>query len=77
MSTPQVLEQTLERARGRGLRCELLPMTFDVDELADLARLRAELEGSPGLLPATSAVLVSLALDDVIEERVAAELHEA
>lgn len=62
MSTPEVLEQTLARARARGLRTELAPTTFDVDELADLWRLRAETLAHPDLLPATAAVLASLAI---------------
>lgn len=39
MSTPNVLADTLRRARDLGLRTALLPALFDVDELADLCRL--------------------------------------
>jgi hypothetical protein len=38
-----------------------LPETFDVDEAADVDRLRRELAGNPGLaLPATAAVLATM-----------------
>ncbi len=59
MSTPLVLAQTLELIAVRGLSCELLPTTFDVDELSDLSLLRAELQRRPGELPATEAALVA------------------
>ena len=68
MSTPLVLAQTLERARALGLRHTLLPTTFDVDELADLARLRAEIGHEPGLLPATAASLAALDRDPVLAD---------
>jgi rSAM/selenodomain-associated transferase 1 len=42
-STADVLEVTLARARGLGLRVRLLPAWFDVDTEADFRRLRAEL----------------------------------
>jgi len=57
MSTPLVLAQTLELVAARGLRVELLPTTFDVDELGDLNLLRTELQKRPGELPATEAAL--------------------
>lgn len=46
-SSERVLEQTLERAREAGLKSELLPTWYDVDDGATLERLRRE------LLPAT------------------------
>jgi uncharacterized protein len=44
MSTPYVLEQTLERIERLGLQLELLPENFDIDTAADLKKLRALLE---------------------------------
>lgn len=61
MSTPQVLAHTLERVRALGLRYELLPTTFDIDELPDLDRLRAEIARDPALLPETARALAALA----------------
>ena len=37
-----VLDQTIERARGAGLRSVLLPAHYDVDTAADLEELRAD-----------------------------------
>ena len=73
MSTPLVLEQTLERVRARNLRCERLPTTFDIDELADLARLRAEVAARPGMLPQTERALRRL---DDPAELVGADSHD-
>lgn len=42
-STERVLQQTLERAREIGLKAELLPTWYDVDDGATLERLRREL----------------------------------
>jgi uncharacterized protein len=42
-STERVLEQTLERAREIGLKAEMLPTWYDVDDGATLERLRREL----------------------------------
>jgi hypothetical protein len=42
-STERVFGQTLERAREIGLRAELLPTWYDVDDSATLERLRREL----------------------------------
>ena len=47
MSTPTVLEETLERARELGLRTGLLPVWYDVDLPADVERLRLELQAAP------------------------------
>ena len=41
MSTPQVLHAIRGRALSRGLSVALLPGTFDVDEIEDLAPLKA------------------------------------
>ena len=46
-STEQVLGQTLERAHEIGLDTAVLPMWYDVDDLASLRRLTEELLGSP------------------------------
>jgi uncharacterized protein len=46
-STEQVLAQTLERAHEIGLDTAVLPMWYDVDDLASLRRLAQELLGSP------------------------------
>jgi uncharacterized protein len=42
-STERVLAQTLERAREAGVKAELLPTWYDVDDAATLERLRREL----------------------------------
>jgi rSAM/selenodomain-associated transferase 1 len=42
-STPSVLQQTLERIRGAGLRAAFLPPWYDVDTAADLHFLRTHL----------------------------------
>ena len=47
-STERVFEQTLERAREIGLRTELLPTWYDVDESTTLERLRRELASPAG-----------------------------
>ena len=51
MSTASVLEQTLERARERELRCEVLAAHHDVDTASDLELLEPEL--SEALTPRT------------------------
>ncbi|MGH7804896.1 MAG: TIGR04282 family arsenosugar biosynthesis glycosyltransferase [Candidatus Binatia bacterium] len=58
--TSGVLATTLDLARRVGLAVELLPETFDVDRLADLECLAAELAaGRLGPLPATSRALAA------------------
>ncbi len=47
MSTPDVLADTLTIAAQERLRVELLPVWYDVDDAASLARLRAELVTAP------------------------------
>jgi glycosyltransferase A (GT-A) superfamily protein (DUF2064 family) len=47
-STERVLTQTLERAAEIGLKAEMLPTWFDVDDAATLERLRRELLAVPG-----------------------------
>jgi glycosyltransferase A (GT-A) superfamily protein (DUF2064 family) len=45
MSTPTVLRDTLAIAEELGLRVALLPTWYDVDTVAELRRLRQELDG--------------------------------
>jgi rSAM/selenodomain-associated transferase 1 len=47
MSTPHVVSDTLALAKEEGLRVELLPTWYDVDNVAALARLAGELNRSP------------------------------
>jgi rSAM/selenodomain-associated transferase 1 len=47
MSTPTVLEETVERGEGMGLRVALLPPWYDVDTRSDLDRLVEELQSRP------------------------------
>jgi uncharacterized protein len=47
-STGRVFEQTLDRAREIGLRAELLPTWYDVDDAATLKRLQRELAAPSG-----------------------------
>ncbi len=49
MSTPEVLHQTLERARALSLQVAQLAESFDIDTPADLARLRVHLETHPAI----------------------------
>lgn len=46
-STARVYQQTRERARNLGLRIAAVSRWYDVDESADLKRLRADLEALP------------------------------
>jgi glycosyltransferase A (GT-A) superfamily protein (DUF2064 family) len=55
----RVLEATRRRAQALGLRAELLPSIFDVDEARDLPRLQALLDSGAVVLPRTSAVLAA------------------
>jgi hypothetical protein len=58
MSTPTVLADTLALAAEEGLRVELLPTWYDIDEAADLARLAHELaDAPPEVAPRTRAFL--------------------
>jgi len=58
-STPSVLAATRGRAERLGLRTHLLPPSFDVDEPADLLRLRALLDRGDAYLPRTAALLAA------------------
>jgi hypothetical protein len=58
MSTPTVLADTLALAREHGLRVDLLPPWYDVDDAEGLARLNAELADAPAdVAPHTRAFL--------------------
>jgi|SRR5215813_7489812 len=76
-STEHVAEQTLERARESALPVHILPTWYDVDDVAGLKILRAELlEGrsfAPGLCPAqpryTHALIQSLVESSDLKDR--------
>ncbi len=53
MSTNHVLQDTLAIAQAENLRVALLPPWYDVDELAELRRLQAELREKPDNAPHT------------------------
>ena len=57
MSTPRVLADTLERVRTLGLASRLLPVSFDVDEIEDVEKLRGFLAQDAECLPHTRRVL--------------------
>jgi uncharacterized protein len=58
MSTPTVAQETLALAAAEGLKVNLLPTWYDVDEIASLERLADELEtSSPQIAPNTRAFL--------------------
>ncbi len=59
-STPTVLGETLERAVSAGLCVHQVAATFDVDEPADVAELRALLAAGTVDLPRTAAILATL-----------------
>jgi uncharacterized protein len=63
MGHADVLSQVRERASVLGLQTALLPATFDVDEIEDLARLVAVARGRPDLA-ATRAALAELDLEE-------------
>ena len=56
-STSTVCAETRRRARRAGLRVRDLASTFDVDEPADLERLRQLLADRPELAPSSARVL--------------------
>ena len=59
MSTPTVLRDTLAIAAEEGLRVDLLPEWYDVDNAEELDRLSAELASHPQRAPATSRFLTT------------------
>jgi glycosyltransferase A (GT-A) superfamily protein (DUF2064 family) len=46
MSTPNVLRDTLELARNKGVSVSLLPEWYDVDTVEELQRLQNDINGS-------------------------------
>lgn len=60
-STSGVMPATRERCAALGLRLDELPIAYDVDEAADVARLERDLLARPELAPRTAALLRSLA----------------
>lgn len=54
MSTPHVLQMTIEKARSQGLSVYLLETLFDIDELSDLMRLARLLQREQTLAPTTA-----------------------
>jgi uncharacterized protein len=56
-STSSVAAETRARAVARGSRVRELPVTWDVDEPADVERLRIELRRSPERAPAAARLL--------------------
>jgi rSAM/selenodomain-associated transferase 1 len=58
--TSDVLRATTERAAAARLRTRLVDATFDVDEAADLDRLRRLLDDGDVTLPRTTAVLAEI-----------------
>jgi hypothetical protein len=58
--TAAVFTTTLARARESGRRVELLPAAFDIDEVADLTRLRTLVERGEVSLPRTEKMFAAL-----------------
>jgi uncharacterized protein len=58
MGTQTALQALLERAQSLGLSTGLVEAFYDVDELADLNRIAAELQDFPTRAPRTAAWLV-------------------
>jgi glycosyltransferase A (GT-A) superfamily protein (DUF2064 family) len=50
-----VFRQTLERCRDLGLEVHRLPPSYDVDEAADVDRLRSDVLASPERAPRVAA----------------------
>jgi rSAM/selenodomain-associated transferase 1 len=69
-STETVAAATVERARDIGLELVTLPVWYDVDDAASLARLIGEMEGgvdgglAPFAAPATAAALAGMRLKE-------------
>lgn len=60
MSTPRVLQDTLDAAALRGLRVALTPATFDIDNADDLARAREALAVLPPTVAARTRAWLQL-----------------
>lgn len=65
MSTPQVLQDTLALAAQAGVRVALLPPWYDIDEAADLARLRTELAAHTAVAPHTRSFLTGFQIGSI------------
>lgn len=63
MSTALVLQQTLARARDLGATVDLLPESFDVDDVTDLRHLALAIASGEVDLPFTRAALEQIDLD--------------
>jgi glycosyltransferase A (GT-A) superfamily protein (DUF2064 family) len=61
-STPTVLQETLRRAEASGLTAHLLPAQRDIDELADLNWLQAQIKQSAEGALSTRKALADLSL---------------
>lgn len=61
MSTPHVLTDTLALAENSGTTVSLLPLWYDVDTLADLHRLQAEISGLQDGIAANTRRWLSMA----------------
>jgi uncharacterized protein len=70
MSTPHVVRDTLALAEQLGLQVALLPTWYDVDMVAELDRLRAELrDAPPHAARHTRAFLAASSLGHLLESR--------
>ena len=58
MSTPTVLQETLQLAEELDLRVALLDSWYDVDTIDDLRRLRADLSDAPPHIAARTRALL-------------------
>ncbi len=58
-STDRVASETLARCQKLGLTVRLLPESFDVDEVADIAELELAVAARPGAAPRCEAWLAS------------------
>ena len=58
----RVYEMTMQRIAALGLQVDTLPVSFDVDEAADLDRLAGVLEEDAAALPRTRALLAEMGL---------------
>lgn len=59
MSTPTVAKDTLAQAQANGLNVELLPPCYDIDYVADLHRLIAELATLPETVAAHTRAFIA------------------
>ncbi|MGH9712805.1 MAG: TIGR04282 family arsenosugar biosynthesis glycosyltransferase [Candidatus Acidiferrales bacterium] len=59
MGTANAFESLLARAHTLGLTVHLTDPCYDIDEMADLRRVAAELQSSPGKAPRTAAWLLA------------------